>query len=172
MKILIVVDMQYDFVTGPLGSKEAVKCVEPVRRKIDNYRKEGENCRIIYTKDTHGADYLSTQEGRKLPVEHCIKGTPGWEIIQDLYVPGSTIIEKPSFGSFDLADSIAQNGTIESIELIGVCTDICVISNALILKARFPEVPVSVDSGCCAGITPESHQKALDTMRMCQIEIF
>lgn len=171
MKILIVVDMQYDFITGALGSKEAIRCVEPVWRKIESYQKDKKNCRIIYTKDTHGANYLETQEGRNLPIKHCIKGTSGWEIFRDLYIPGCPVIEKPSFGSFELAETIAQSGPIESIELIGVCTDICVISNALILKARFPEVPITVDSECCAGINPESHQKALDTMSMCQIKI-
>lgn len=171
MKVLVIIDMQYDFVTGSLGSKEAEKCVEPIRKRIETYRQDPENCRIFYTKDTHETNYLQTQEGRNLPVKHCIRNTPGWEIVRELYVPGCKVIEKPTFGSFTLAEEIACLGPIESIELVGVCTDICVVSNALILKARFPEVPIEVSADCCAGVTPESHEKALDTMRMCQIKI-
>lgn len=171
MKYLVVIDMQYDFVSGSLGTPEAVAILENVKNKISAYCKDPENCRILYTQDTHNEQYLHTQEGQYLPVEHCIKGTNGWEIVKELLIPGAEIIEKPAFGSLELAERIATAGDVESIELIGVCTDICVISNALILKARLPEVPISVDARCCAGVTPESHEKALATMRMCQIDI-
>lgn len=171
MKYLVVIDMQHDFVHGALGTPEAAAILDSVREKINTYREDSENCRILYTQDTHTEGYLQTQEGHYLPVAHCIKGTPGWEIVEEVLVPGAEIIEKPAFGSLELADRLAEAGDVERIELIGVCTDICVISNALILKARFPEVPVSVDARCCAGVTPESHEKALDTMRMCQVDI-
>lgn len=171
MKYLIVIDMQYDFVSGSLGTAEATAILENVKNKIGTYHKDPVNCRILYTQDTHNEQYLNTQEGRYLPVEHCVKGTNGWEIVKELLVPKAEIIEKPAFGSLELAERIAAAGDVESIELIGVCTDICVISNALILKARFPEVPISVDARCCAGVTPESHEKALATMRMCQIDV-
>lgn len=171
MKYLIVIDMQYDFVNGTLGSPEAAAILNNVKNKIQIYHEHPENCRILYTQDTHTEDYPHTQEGRHLPVVHCVKGTKGWEIVKELLIPGAEIIEKPTFGSLELAERIAAAGDVESIELVGVCTDICVISNALILKARFPEVPISVDPRCCAGVTPESHEKAIATMRMCHIDI-
>ena len=169
-KILVVVDMQNDFIDGALGTSEAAAIVENVKLKIREYRPED----IFATMDTHGPDYLKTQEGRNLPVEHCIKGTEGWKIRADIaeLLDGVRIFEKPAFGSIDLARElsvIASNEDIE-IEIIGLCTDICVVSNALLLKASMPEVTIYVDPGCCAGVTPESHEAALMTMEMCQIQ--
>lgn len=163
-KTLIVVDMQKDFVDGALGSKEAVAIVDNVKAKIAEYRKNGDE--VIFTRDTHQPDYLSTNEGKYLPVEHCIEGTEGWEIIPELDIAGATIIDKPTFGFLNWVDYC-----LEEVELVGLCTDICVVSNALIIKAQFPEIKVSVDARCCAGVTPESHAAALATMRMCQVEI-
>ncbi len=170
-KILIVVDMQNDFIDGALGTKEAEQIVEPVMHKIKEYSTGS----IYATRDTHGTDYLSTQEGKNLPVEHCIKGTKGWEIraeIADL-LDGAVIVDKPSFGSLELAELLYEENEKEEleIELIGLCTDICVVSNAILLKAKMPEVKISVDASCCAGVTPESHAAALETMKMCQINI-
>ena len=169
-KILVVVDVQNDFIDGALGTSEAAAIVENVKLKIREYRPED----IFATMDTHGPDYLKTQEGRNLPVEHCIKGTEGWKIRADIaeLLDGVRIFEKPAFGSIDLArelSGIASNEDIE-IEIIGLCTDICVVSNALLLKASMPEVTIYVDPGCCAGVTPESHEAALRTMEMCQIQ--
>lgn len=163
-KTLIVVDMQKDFVDGALGSKEAVAIVENVKAKIAEYRKNGDE--VIFTRDTHQADYMSTNEGKYLPVEHCIEGTEGWEIIPELDVEDALVINKPTFGYLNWKDY-----ELEEVELIGLCTDICVVSNALIIKAQFPEIKVSVDASCCAGVTPESHGAALTTMKMCQVEV-
>ena len=163
-KTLIVVDMQNDFIHMALGTKEAVAIVPKVQAKIQEYVNNGDE--IIFTRDTHFADYLQTTEGKKLPVEHCIKGTRGWEIADGLYVPGCKIIDKPNFGWPHWKDE-----KLEAVELIGLCTDICVVSNALIIKATFPDAPVAVDSACCAGVTPATHEAALKTMAMCQIEI-
>ena len=162
VKTLIVVDMQKDFIDGALGTKEAVAIVENVKRKIREYYENG--YQIIFTRDTHFDDYLQTNEGKHLPVMHCIKGTDGWQIAEGLEVPGAIYIDKPTFGyvnwnEFELGD----------VELIGLCTDICVVSNALIIKALFPENNVYVDASCCAGVTPETHNAALATMKMCQI---
>jgi nicotinamidase-related amidase len=170
-KLLIVVDMQNDFIDGSLGTKEAEAIVENVKNKIRNYAAED----IFVTMDTHEADYLDSQEGKNLPVEHCIKGTAGWEIREDIkdLLGDAKIVEKPTFGSMDLAcqiSEIAENENIE-IELVGLCTDICVVSNALLLKAAMPEVKISVDSSCCAGVTPDNHEAALTTMKSCQIEV-
>ncbi|MCC8104829.1 MAG: cysteine hydrolase [Clostridiales bacterium] len=208
MNVLVVVDMQNDFIDGALGTKEAVAIVDNVRKKIDEYLGNGGT--VIYTRDTHMEAYLQTQEGRNLPVVHCVKGTPGWEISEKVYVEGCPIVDKPSFGSLALPEVVRccvvkgedlaaqgedsknarhqtyqdpQNGESlynqddnsddgivpDSIELVGLCTDICVISNAMILKAAFPEVPIAVDASCCAGVTPESHENALKAMQMCQI---
>lgn len=171
MKTLIVIDMQNDFIDGSLGTKEAVAIVPNVRKKIAEYRARGDE--IIFTRDTHGDDYLSTSEGRSLPVVHCIRGTKGWEIPAALDIPECEHIDKPSFGWTHW--SLAADGTprkpFEELELIGVCTDICVVSNALILKALYPEIPISVDASCCAGVTPETHRAALTTMRCCQIAV-
>lgn len=170
-KILIVVDMQKDFVDGALGTAEAVAIVPAVVEKIKEYKKED----IFVTRDTHQKDYLSTQEGRNLPVEHCIEGTPGWELDSKVAeaVSGAAIVNKPTFGSTALVDMIKKTAEKEdiSIELIGLCTDICVVSNALLLKAAMPEVEISVDASCCAGVTPEKHEAALETMRSCQIMV-
>ena len=163
-KTLIVVDMQNDFIDMALGTKEAVAIVPKVKAKIDEYVKRGDE--IIYTRDTHGENYLDTPEGKKLPVVHCVKGSKGWEIADGLYAPGSKIIDKPNFGWPNWKDE-----TLEDVELIGLCTDICVVSNALIIKATFPDANVTVDQSCCAGVTPESHEAALTTMRMCQIDV-
>ena len=167
MKILIVVDMQNDFINGSLGTSEAVEIVDKVAAKIRNHWEKGGQ--VIFTRDTHGPDYLNTQEGRNLPVEHCVKGTQGWEISEILGADGA-IIDKPGFGSFELVEYL-KSFEISEIELVGLCTDICVISNAIILKAAFPEVPIKVDASCCAGVTPESHKNALEAMKMCQIII-
>lgn len=169
MKVLIVIDMQNDFIDGALGTEEAVNIVDKVKEKIDSYLAAGDT--VIYTQDTHTEAYLQTQEGQKLPVEHCIKGTPGWEISPRVYVRGCQVIEKPSFGSIELAELMAEMKEIQSIELIGLCTDICVISNAMILKAKMPEIPIVVDSSCCAGATLAGHQNALYAMKTCQIEV-
>ena len=164
MKTLIVVDMQNDFIDGTLGTEEAVQIVESVKKKIQDAKAEGTE--IIFTRDTHGTDYLNTSEGKNLPVEHCIKGTKGWEIAEGLEVEGCTYIDKPTFGFLQWNER-----TFEEIELVGLCTDICVVSNALILKAQFPEVPITVDASCCAGVTPDTHKAALETMKMCQIRV-
>ena len=163
-KTLIVIDMQNDFIDMALGTKEAVAIVPAVKEKIERYKKEGGE--IIYTRDTHGEDYMQTAEGKKLPVPHCIKGTKGWEIAEGLYTGGARIIDKPNFGWPNWKEE-----ALEDVELIGLCTDICVVSNALIIKAAFPEIAVRVDSACCAGVTPESHAAALTTMKMCQIDV-
>ena len=170
-KILVVVDMQKDFVDGALGTKEAEAIVPAVVDKIRKYDTEN----IFVTRDTHQRDYLNTQEGRNLPVEHCIEGTPGWELDTAVAeaVKGAVIVNKPTFGSTELVDVIREISEKEetAIELIGLCTDICVVSNALLLKAAMPEVEISVDASCCAGVTPEKHEAALETMRSCQIRI-
>ena len=172
-KILIVVDMQKDFVDGALGTKEAVAIVDAVVEKVKNF--DGE---VIFTRDTHFENYMETQEGKNLPVVHCVKNTDGWQIIPKLDVlckeMGCKCYDKPTFGSTELAEDLKKAyaaGEIESVELIGLCTDICVVSNALILKANFPEKDIYVDSTCCAGVTPETHSAALNTMKMCQINI-
>ncbi len=169
MRVLIVIDMQHDFIDGTLGTPEARSIVDAVIHKIDNRISEGYE--VLYTKDTHYADYLETQEGRRLPVPHCVKGTYGWNIPEALWRENHAVIEKNGFGSWELAEMLAKEKGIESVELIGVCTDICVISNALLLKARMPEVPIYVDASCCAGVTKESHHNALNTMRQCQINV-
>ena len=176
-KLLIVVDMQNDFITGSLGTPEARAIVPNVKKKIESAVKDSDL--IIYTRDTHYENYLETNEGKKLPVEHCVYKTEGWRIISDLFPPGSyenyRVIDKPTFGSYDLVELIANIKEVKSyseIELVGVCTDICVISNALLLKAAFYQTTdISVDATCCAGVTPESHEAALKTMEMCQINV-
>lgn len=169
MKVLVVVDMQNDFIDGALGTEEAKAIIYDVNKKIAEYREAGE--KVIFTRDTHDENYLATREGRNLPVVHCVKGTQGWEISGKLDTTGSDIIDKPTFGSYDLVEKLADEPEIESIELIGVCTDICVISNAILLKAKFTETPIIVDASCCAGVTPASHETALEAMKMCQIEV-
>lgn len=169
MKALIVIDMQNDFIDGALGTKEAVAITENVKAKITEYRKNGDT--VIFTRDTHCEDYMNTQEGKNLPVPHCIKGTKGWEISPELDTEASMIIDKPTFGSKELGEYLSELEGLTEVELIGLCTDICVISNAMLIKAFMPELKVSVDSSCCAGVTPESHSNALSAMKMCQIEI-
>ena len=168
--ILLVIDMQNDFIDGALGTKEAVAIVDNVKSKIENF--DGE---VIFTRDTHEKDYLQTQEGVNLPVEHCICGTLGWEIRSELTgIREGKVIDKPTFGSKELAELLCEKNKAEEIgeiTLVGLCTDICVISNALVIKAFLPEVKITVDASCCAGVTPESHRNALEAMRMCQINI-
>ena len=168
MKILIVVDMQKDFIDGALGTAEAVAIVPSVIEKIKEY--ENSDNLVIYTKDTHFENYMDTREGRHLPVPHCIKGTAGHEIPDEILRGHDLIIEKPTFGSTELVRYL-ESIEFDEIELIGLCTDICVVSNALLIKARFPEREVSVDSSCCAGVTPATHEAALTTMKMCQINV-
>ncbi|MCL2509867.1 MAG: cysteine hydrolase, partial [Methanomassiliicoccaceae archaeon] len=168
MKLLIVVDMQNDFITGALGTPQAQSILPDVKAKIEKYKRNGD--KVIFTRDTHGEDYLSTHEGRCLPIVHCIKGTKGHEIADCLDTEGCEIIDKPTFGSLELAEHVALDD-YDEIELCGVCTDICVVSNALLLKARVPEMEVAVDATCCAGATPESHKAALLTMKMCQVNV-
>ncbi len=167
MNFLIVVDMQNDFISGSLGSPHAAAIVPNVVNKVKTF-----DGKVIFTRDTHGEDYLSTQEGEKLPVVHCVQDTPGWEICEELKPFVQTVIDKPTFGCVDLPRLLSSYGEeIDQIQLCGLCTDICVISNAMILKAAFPEAKVTVDSNCCAGVTMESHQTALDAMKAVQIEI-
>lgn len=169
-RVLVVVDMQNDFISGALGSPEAEAIVPKVCEKIRDF--DGE---VLYTRDTHGPDYLETQEGRKLPVPHCIKGTRGWELDSRVEaLRKSTPIDKPTFGSKALGDVLkarhVYDGGLDEVVLAGLCTDICVISNAVLLKAYLPETRIVVDASCCAGVTPESHETALRAMRACQIE--
>ena len=172
-KILVVIDMQNDFIDGALGTPEAVAIVENVKAKILSYPKEN----VFATRDTHHQYYMDTQEGRNLPVPHCIRGTDGWQIrpeIAELIFPDH-IVDKPTFGSTQLARLMEvlerrEEDGIE-IELVGLCTDICVVSNALLLKASMPETPISCDASCCAGVTPAKHEAALETMRSCQIRV-
>lgn len=170
-KILLVIDMQNDFIDGALGTPEAAAIVDRVVEEIRKYPATN----VIATRDTHTADYLDSQEGRNLPVPHCIKGTPGWELHPEIAaVLGSAeILDKPTFGSRELAEHLAQLDRREDLDitLVGLCTDICVVSNALLIKAFLPETPVRVIAECCAGVTPESHRAALETMKMCQIQI-
>ena len=172
-KILVVIDMQNDFIDGALGTPEAVAIVENVKAKILSYPKEN----VFATRDTHHQYYMDTQEGRNLPVTHCIRGTDGWQIrpeIAELIFPDH-IVDKPTFGSTQLAKlmEILERREVDGIEieLVGLCTDICVVSNALLLKASMPETPISCDASCCAGVTPAKHEAALETMRSCQIRI-
>lgn len=170
-KVLIVVDMQNDFVTGALGTKEAVDIIENVVSEVQAARLE--QVPIIFTRDTHQEDYLTTAEGNKLPVKHCIENTDGWNLISQLEVkPEDIVLNKPNFGSTKLpeliADYVKEN---TEIVLIGLCTDICVVTNALILKTMYPENEITVKAYACAGVTKETHKAALDTMKMCQINI-
>ena len=167
MKYLIVVDMQNDFITGSLGSSHAAGIIPKVLEKVKSF--DGS---VIFTRDTHGTDYMDTQEGRKLPVVHCVKGTNGWEICDALKPYVKTVVDKITFGSMELPGILAAFGEpVEEITLCGLCTDICVISNAMILKAAFPEVQIIVDASCCAGVTMESHRTALNAMSAVQIDI-
>ncbi|MCL2670891.1 MAG: cysteine hydrolase [Clostridiales bacterium] len=167
-KLLIVVDMQNDFITGSLGSAQAQAILPAVQAKIAAYKQSGGG--VLFTRDTHDDNYLSSQEGRCLPVPHCIAGTEGHAIAVGLDTTGCELFDKPNFGSLELAAQVAANG-YDEIELCGLCTDICVVSNALILKARLPETKIRVDAACCAGVTEESHRAALLTMEFCQVEV-
>ena len=169
-QILIVVDMQKDFIDGSLGTPEAVAILPKVAEKMRSF--EGE---IIFTRDTHETDYMNSLEGKNLPVPHCIRDTDGWQIASELTaIRSGEVIDKPTFGSVKLAKQLAEMHSadpIEKITLVGLCTDICVLSNALLIKAHLPEVEITVDAACCAGVTPESHQNALSAMKMCQITV-
>ncbi len=167
MKFLIVVDMQVDFISGSLGSNHAAAIVPNVVGKV-----KGFDGKVIFTRDTHFDDYFQTQEGKKLPVLHCVKDTEGWQVCDELKPFVDAVVDKVTFGSVDLPKYLIDCGEpIEEIQLCGLCTDICVISNAMILKAAFPESRIIVDGNCCAGVTMESHQTALDAMKAVQIEV-
>ncbi len=167
---LIVVDMQEDFIDGTLGTEEAQKIVVKVREKIEEF-----GGKVIYTRDTHEDDYLRTQEGRNLPVRHCIRETQGWQISGELPTGKAfAVVDKPAFGSVELGERLREENEREAIRqvvLVGLCTDICVISNALLVKAFLPETEIVVDASCCAGVTPESHKIALQAMKSCQVTI-
>ena len=172
MHVLVVVDMQNDFVSGSLGTKEAVGIVPSVVGKVAEAVNRGDL--VVFTRDTHGPDYLDSREGRSLPVAHCVRGTEGWEIIPQLteYTRGRRVVDKPTFASRELGELLAgeqETSPVETITLVGLCTDICVISNAMVLRAFLPEAEIVVDAACCAGVTPESHAAALAAMRSCQI---
>ena len=167
MKILVVVDMQKDFIDGALGSAEALSIVPAVKALI-----QGFDGKVYFTRDTHFDNYMQTEEGKHLPVPHCVKDTEGWQIHPELDALRTTApIDKLTFGSRELISLLANEQDVESITLCGLCTDICVISNALVIKAYYPEIPLYVVANACAGVTPESHQNALSAMKMCQIEI-
>lgn len=167
-KLLVVVDMQKDFIDGALGTKEAQGILPAVRERISLARGSGE--RIVFTRDTHEQNYLSTQEGKLLPVVHCVRGTDGWQLAEGLCAAGERIFDKPAFGSPELAVYVREEG-FSQVELIGVCTDICVISNAILIKSFCPETQVSVRADCCAGATPRGHETALSAMAVCQVNI-
>lgn len=169
MNVLAVIDMQNDFITGALGTKEAEAIVEKVAEKICDAQEAG--WRVVFTRDTHHEDYLDTQEGRNLPVPHCILGSEGWQIASALDATGCPVFDKPSFGSPELIRFLSMMHELEQVQFVGLCTDICVITNVLMLKGALPELPISVDSACCAGVTPESHENALAAMKACQIRI-
>jgi len=167
--VLVVVDMQKDFIDGALGTKEAVQIVDNVAELVKSF--DGE---VVFTRDTHDDNYLETQEGKKLPVPHCIQGTDGWKLdkkLEALRLDDRKVFDKPTFGSMELASYLQSMKTLENVTLIGLCTDICVISNALLIKAALPEVNISVVEKCCAGVTPKSHENALAAMKMCQIDV-
>ena len=168
--ILVVVDMQNDFIDGALGTKEAVQIVPNVKKKLQEFQG-----RILFTRDTHEENYMETQEGKKLPVPHCIKGTKGWEIREELEAyRKEEAFDKPSFGSLSLGEALKamhQEEEIGKITFIGICTDICVISNVMITKAFLPEVEIEVDASCCAGVSPATHKNALEAMKVCQVKV-
>lgn len=172
-KYLLVIDMQNDFVDGALGTPEAQAIVDGVAARACDF-----DGAVVFTRDTHGENYLDTQEGQNLPVPHCIAGTPGWELTPAIAAIAAQldapVFDKPTFGSADLAEWLvarAAEAPVDSIELCGLCTDICVVSNALLIKAFLPEVPITVNANLCAGVTPASHQAALATMRSCQVQV-
>lgn len=172
-KYLLVIDVQNDFVAGSLGSEDAQNVLKNIIKKVKDF-----DGTVMFTRDTHQEDYLSTQEGRYLPVKHCIEGTDGWQLVDSLQDYAnrheSIIYDKPSFGNMNLASdikSLYKLGRLESVELIGLDTDICVISNALIIKAAVPELPIYVDPACCAGSSREKHEAAIEVMKSCQIQM-
>ena len=180
MKALIVVDMQKDFIDGALGTDEAAAIVANVVKRVENSKNE----LILFTKDTHQSDYLSTPEGKKLPVPHCIEGTDGWQINEDILNAwrnnsdtirlgelNENTFNKPVFGSVELVEFLKLRNDVDKIEILGVCTDICVISNAIMIKNTLPNVEIDVNAACCAGVTPQSHKEALNVMSMCQINV-
>ena len=174
MKCLIVVDMQNDFVTGALGSPDAVNIVPRVVERVKQAAACGE--KILFTRDTHQENYLETQEGRNLPVPHCVEQTEGWEIIPELlpFTQGRTVVDKPTFGSRklgELLEQINEREPLEEITFVGLCTDICVISNTMVAKAFLPETALTVEAACCAGVTPESHENALRALEVCQVRV-
>lgn len=167
MKYLVVVDMQNDFIDGALGSKEALAIVPYVRELIAGF-----DGTVLFTRDTHYNNYMETQEGRNLPVEHCIKDTMGWQIRPELdELRRTEVIDKITFGAKNLVEVLKEEKEIESITFVGLCTDICVISNVMLVKAFYPEVPLIVDAKGCAGVTPESHKTALDAMKAVQVKV-
>lgn len=170
MKVLIVIDMQNDFVDGALGTREAEKIVSRVAQKIRHAKEHGDQ--VVFTQDTHTPDYLRTQEGTLLPVVHCVKGTDGFELCEPIaaLVGDSVVFEKSTFASVALAKYLCELRPDE-VELVGLCTDICVISNALMIKSFLSETKVIVDASCCAGVTPQSHENALNAMKMCQVSV-
>lgn len=182
-KVLIIIDMQVDFVTGVLGTKESRSIIPKVITRIEKFKEENPSGILLFTMDTHDENYLTTQEGKHLPIKHCIKGTDGWELIPELRTyslsdnPNVTTVDgciykKSAFGSLELVGDITtMKQHLSSIELIGVCTDICVVSNALLIKSHCPELQIQVNESCCAGVTPEKHMAAIETMRSCQIQI-
>ena len=170
MDVLIVVDMQNDFIDGALGSKMAQAIVENVNQKVKEAEENGKV--IIFTKDTHYENYLDTEEGKNLPVPHCIVNTEGWEIADKIKVPNdANILQKNTFGAKFLSDYLLMCDNIKNIELVGLCTDICVISNAIVAKTAEPNAHIIVDASCCAGVTPKSHDTALSAMKTLQIEV-
>ena len=167
-KFLVVIDMQNDFITGTLGSAQAQAVVEPVKRCIEDALNKGYN--IVFTMDTHGEDYLFTDEGKRLPIIHCQKGTEGWQIHKDLSDYAKVKFEKPQFSSMELIE-LLKNSSVDEVELVGLCTDVCVITNAMMIKSVLPECRVCVRESCCAGITDEGHRIALNAMAACHIDI-
>ena len=167
--LLIVVDMQRDFVSGALGSEQARAIVPAVAARIRQAK--AEQTQVAFTLDTHEPDYLNTREGRFLPVPHCIRGTDGWKLESSLDATGCPVFEKPGFGSPALIEYLESLPDLTEVEFVGLCTDICVITNAMMLKGALPEVAISVRANACAGVTPGSHETALAAMKMCQIEI-
>lgn len=167
MKVLVVVDMQNDFIDGALGTPEAAKIVPYVKQVVETF-----DGRVLFTRDTHFDNYLDTQEGQNLPVKHCIQGSHGWQIHEELEALRKTeAIDKLTFGASALPQVLSQTDDLESVTFLGLCTDICVISNVMVTKAFFPELPVIVDAAGCAGVTPASHKNALEAMKMCQVKV-
>lgn len=185
MKVLVIIDIQKDFTTGVLGNPQTAAAAEKAAKKIRKFKAQYPRVPVIYTMDTHDENYLNTQEGQKLPIVHCVKGTDGWnldEAVKEEIDSSDLCVEKNTFGAKDIAEYIKKardigsslgtfSENIEAIEIAGVCTDICVISNAMIIKAFFPQTTIVVDSECCGGVTVESHENALKAMEACQIDV-